>query len=101
MENDRHLSGIATKMEGEDGQALQHFMSQSPWAKEGIYEQIQQEIRKTSGLELKNVSQIEHTRHRSPTNCFINILAGLIAYCHQPEKPDLNFVFSAFPLLQV
>ena len=40
--------------------------------------------------QLKNVSQIEHTRHRSPVNCFVNILAGLIAYCHQPKKPALN-----------
>jgi hypothetical protein len=40
--------------------------------------------------QLKNISQIEHTRHRSPINCFINILAGLIAYCHQPKKPALN-----------
>ena len=40
--------------------------------------------------QLKNISQIEHTRHRSPVNCFINILAGLIAYCHQPKKPSLN-----------
>lgn len=44
--------------------------------------------------QLKNISQIEHTRHRSPTNCFINIIAGLIAYCHQPKKPSLN-LFSA------
>ena len=40
--------------------------------------------------QLKNISQIEHTRHRSPTNCFINIIAGLIAYCRQPKKPSLN-----------
>ena len=40
--------------------------------------------------QLKNISQIEHTRHRSLTNCFINIIAGLIAYCHQPKKPSLN-----------
>jgi transposase len=40
--------------------------------------------------QLKNISQIEHTRHRSPINCFINILAGLIAYCHQPQKPSLS-----------
>jgi transposase len=40
--------------------------------------------------QLKNISQIEHTRHRSPTNCFLNIIAGLIAYCHQPKKPSLN-----------
>src|SRR5215207_365908 len=40
--------------------------------------------------QLKNISQIEHTRHRSSTNCFINIIAGLIAYCHQPKKPSLS-----------
>jgi len=40
--------------------------------------------------QLKNISQIKHTRHRSPINCFINIIAGLIAYCHQPKKPSLN-----------
>lgn len=40
--------------------------------------------------QLKNISQVEHTRHRSPINAFINIIAGLIAYCHQPKKPSLN-----------
>lgn len=39
--------------------------------------------------QLKNISQIEHSRHRSPVNCFINILGGLIAYCHQPKKPSI------------
>lgn len=45
--------------------------------------------------QLKNISQIEHTRHRSPINCFINIIAGLIAYCHQPKKPSLNLLPAA------
>ncbi|MGB3295945.1 MAG: IS982 family transposase [Phormidesmis sp.] len=40
--------------------------------------------------QLKNISQIEHSRHRSPTNCFVNIICGLIAYCHQPKKPGLH-----------
>lgn len=39
--------------------------------------------------QLKNISQIEHSRHRSPVNCFVNILGGLIAYCHQPKKPSI------------
>jgi len=26
--------------------------------------------------QLKNISQIEHTRHRSPINFFVNVLAG-------------------------
>jgi hypothetical protein len=40
--------------------------------------------------QLKNISQIEHTRHRSVTNFLVNLLAGLIAYCHQPKKPSLH-----------
>ncbi len=44
--------------------------------------------------QLKNIYQIEHTRHRSPINAFINMLAGLIAYCHQPKKPSLNLFSS-------
>ena len=41
--------------------------------------------------QLKNISQIEHYRHRSPINFMVKVLAGLIAYCHQPKKPSLNF----------
>ena len=40
--------------------------------------------------QLKNISQIEHSRHRSPVNFCINILCGLIAYCHKPKKPTLH-----------
>ena len=39
--------------------------------------------------QLKNISQIEHSRHRSPINAMINVICGLIAYCHQPKKPSL------------
>jgi hypothetical protein len=40
--------------------------------------------------QLKNISQIEHSRHRSPVNFLVNLICGLIAYCHQPKKPSLN-----------
>ena len=40
--------------------------------------------------QLKNISQIEHSRHRSPMNFLVNLLAGLAAYCLQPKKPSLN-----------
>jgi hypothetical protein len=40
--------------------------------------------------QLKNISQIEHSRHRSVTNFVVNVLCGLIAYCHQPKKPSLH-----------
>lgn len=40
--------------------------------------------------QLKNISQIEHTRHRNPLNFLVNLLAGLIAYSLQPKKPSLH-----------
>lgn len=40
--------------------------------------------------QLKSISQIEHTRHRSPINFVINLLSGLIAYCLQPKKPSVR-----------
>ena len=39
--------------------------------------------------ELKNLCQIEHTRHRSPLNFAVNLLGGLVAYCLMPNKPKL------------
>jgi len=48
-------------------------------------------LRKRSIIDqLKNISQIEHTRHRSVANFMVNLLCGLIAYCHQPKKPPLH-----------
>lgn len=40
--------------------------------------------------QLKHISQIEHSRHRSPVNFLVNLVTGLIAYCHQPKKPSLS-----------
>ena len=40
--------------------------------------------------QLKNICQIEHSRHRSPLNFVVHLMAGLIAYCHQPKKPSLH-----------
>ncbi len=47
-------------------------------------------IIETVNDQLKNISQIEHTRHRSPTNVAVNLVCGLIAYCHQPKKPAIT-----------
>jgi hypothetical protein len=40
--------------------------------------------------QLKNISQIEHSRHRSVANCLVNLLAGLVAYTWREKKPSLN-----------
>ena len=47
-------------------------------------------IIETINDQLKNISQVEHTRHRSPANFAVNLLAGLIAYTHQPKKPSIR-----------
>ena len=51
-------------------------------------------LRKRSVIEtvigqLKQILHIDHTRHRSPTNFLVNLLAGLAAYTHQPNKPSI------------
>ena len=46
-------------------------------------------IIETINDQLKNISQIEHTRHRSLANCMVNLLAGLAAYTHRPIKPSI------------
>ncbi len=47
-------------------------------------------IIETVNDQLKNISQIEHTRHRSAGNFLINLLAGIVAYTHQQKKPSIN-----------
>ena len=40
--------------------------------------------------QLKNISQIEHSRYRSLTGFMINVVGALIAYTYQPKKPSLG-----------
>ena len=52
-------------------------------------------LRKRSLIEtvndqLKNILQIEHSRHRSIWNFLVNLLAGLVAYTYLPIKPSLD-----------
>lgn len=56
-------------------------------------------LRKRSLIEtvndqLKNVCQIEHSRHRSPVNFLVHLIAGLIAYAKKPKRPSLNLDWS-------
>jgi len=61
-------------------------------------------LRKRSLIEtvndqLKNISQIEHSRHRSFWNFLVNLLAGLIAYTYLPKKPSLDLQPKGLPAL--
>lgn len=40
--------------------------------------------------ELKNIAQIEHSRHRSFQNFVVNLIGGIAAYCLFPKKPMIN-----------
>ena len=48
-------------------------------------------IVETINDQLKNISQIQHTRHRSKWNFMVNLVSGLIAYTHQSKKPCIRF----------
>lgn len=47
-------------------------------------------IIETINDQLKNISQIEHSRHRAPANFLINLLSGLIAYQFKEKKPSIH-----------
>ena len=47
-------------------------------------------IIETINDQLKNISYIEHSRHRSMNGFMLNLLAGLVAYCLKENKPSLN-----------
>lgn len=61
-------------------------------------------LRKRSLIEsvndqLKNICQIEHSRHRSGWNFLVNLVAGLIAYTYQPKLPSLDLQPKGLPAL--
>jgi len=58
-------------------------------------------IIETVNDQLKNISQIEHSRHRSITNFMVNLAAGLIAYTYQDKKPGLNISANHLEMLPV
>jgi len=39
---------------------------------------------------LKNICQVEHSRHRSVHNFLVNLLAGISAYSFLPHKPSIH-----------
>jgi hypothetical protein len=47
---------------------------------------------------LKNICQVEHSRHRSVHNFLVNLVAGIAAYSFLPHKPSI-YAFSDKRLL--
>ena len=47
-------------------------------------------IIETINDQVKNIFDLEHSRHRSLVNYMINVVASLVAYSYQEKKPSLN-----------
>ena len=58
-------------------------------------------IIETINDQLKNISQIEHSRHRSVHGFMLNMIAGLIAYQLKDNKPQLNITNAEFNAITV
>ena len=82
---------LVTKIRKNMRNKLMPLVDQSLLRKRAIIETINDQI--------KNIQQVEHTRHRSVTNAMVNVLAALVAYTHQPCKPSLNLSQNQLKLL--
>ena len=78
---DRHLQ-VITRLRKNMANQLMPLLDKVLVRKRAIIESIHDQ--------LKNISQIEHARHRSPVNFLVNLVGGLIAYCLQPHKPSMS-----------
>ena len=72
---------LVTKIKSNMKNKLMHLVDKILLRKRAIIESVNDQ--------LKNISQIEHTRHRSPWNFACNLIAGLCAYSLQPKKPSI------------
>lgn len=50
--------------------------------------------------QLKNIAQIEHSRHRGVLNYFADVIAGLIAYTYRDKLPSLNLRSNEIKMLE-
>ena len=50
-------------------------------------------IIETVNDELKNIAQVEHSRHRSFNNFIANSLSAIAAYCFFEKKPAIDVIF--------
>ena len=47
-------------------------------------------IIETVNDELKNIAQVEHSRHRSFDNFVVNLQGGIAVYCYFPKKSSIR-----------
>jgi len=78
----KHGIQLITKLKKNMANKLMPLMDKLLLRKRALIESINDE--------LKNMCQIEHTRHRSPTNFLVNLFSGLVAYTFFPKKPSIR-----------
>jgi len=73
---------LVTKVRKNMKKKAMEFMDRVLLRKRAIIESVNDQ--------LKNICQIEHTRHRSFENFITNMISGLIAYSFLPKKPSIK-----------
>jgi hypothetical protein len=73
---------LVTKLRKNMKNTLMHISDKIMLRKRALIESVNDE--------LKNICQIEHSRHRSLENFLTNLMSGLIAYSFLPKKPSIN-----------
>ena len=58
-------------------------------------------IIETINDQLKNISQVEHSRHRSEPGFMLNVISGVVAYCLKKQKPRIKLSPTEFGLMAV
>ena len=81
---------LVTKIKSNMKNKLMHLVDNILLRKRAVIESVNDQ--------LKNISQIEHTRHRSPWNFACNLIAGLCAYSLQPKKPSISPKYRCTPI---
>lgn len=76
--NINFVTGIRKNMKGKVMKVWDKLMLRKRFIVETVFDQ------------LKNISQIEHSRHRSCVSFMVNLIAGLIAYTFQEKQPSIR-----------
>ena len=56
-------------------------------------------IIETVNDQLKNISQIEHSRQRSETGFMVNVISKIVAYCLKNKKPCIKLASSGLSMM--
>src|SRR5256884_690507 len=61
MDTERNFANMDRTLNRGDGQALQHFMSNSPWSGQGVFSQIQAEIKAMAALAHRSTLMLDES----------------------------------------